>query len=82
MLASMTSAVLAKNTPQRWNSSLKVVSSAIGAGKTDLAIISAMTLLQENNKPKGAIIPALEIAAMFPMLQKSGIFEINARNSK
>jgi hypothetical protein len=79
MLASVTSVVLAKNTALRWTNAMKVVCSAVSAGKTDLAVISATTLLDKNNRAHNAALPAAEMSKMFPMLQKSGILEINAR---
>lgn len=72
-LAALSAAVLADNTPSRWEAAWRAVSSATSQRHADIAVVVARTLIA--HRPDGAMPPAEVLTAMAPVLRTAGLFE-------
>ncbi len=72
-LTSVTAAVVANNTPQRWEAGWHALMAAMRGGKPDLAVVAVRTLMA--NRPAGCVPPSEVLAAMTPVLRDAGLLD-------
>jgi hypothetical protein len=72
-LASITAAVIANNTPDRWASAWRAIAAGTRNGKTDIAIAAVRSLVQ--HRPQGAVPPREVLTALAPVLREAGVFD-------
>jgi hypothetical protein len=72
-LASVTAAVIANNTPERWEAAWTAISAATGEGQADIAVAAVRSLIA--HRPDGAVPPAHVLTKMTPVLRTAGLFE-------
>jgi MoxR-like ATPase len=72
-LASVTAAVLADNTPARWEAAWAAISAAAGGHHADIAVAAVRTLTA--HRPDGAVPPPDVLLKMAPVLRTAGLFE-------
>lgn len=72
VLTSVTAAVLANNTVDRWRAGWAVLGQAVKADRVDVAAGAAKALAAERNRPKGYGKAPDEVAAFIPVLKQAG----------
>ena len=72
-LTTVTAAVLADNTPERWEAAWYAIAAAVGEDKGDIAIAAIRSLV--NHRPDGAVPPRDVLVAMAPVLRTAGLFD-------
>jgi hypothetical protein len=72
-LASVTAAVLADNTPQRWEAAWHAIAAATGGSQSDIAVAAVRSLIA--HRPDGAVPPGDVLTKMTPVLRTAGLFE-------
>lgn len=70
-LTSVVAAVLANNTPKRWNAAWEVLAQAVDMGRPDVAATSARML--GKNRPEGATKTPKAVGAFVPLLKAAGM---------
>ena len=74
MLSSVVAAVISKPQPKRWETCWRVLSSAVKAGKDDLVVVVARTLMRA--KPANAKTPVQDLANLTKIFQLAGCFDL------
>jgi hypothetical protein len=72
-LAAIVGAVLANNTPGRWEAAWYAIAAGVRDGKADIAVAAVRTLVQ--HRPDGAKPPRAVLGALTPVLRAAGLFE-------
>src|SRR5262245_47075192 len=72
-LAAVTAAVIADNTPARWEAAWTAISAATKQRQTDIAVAAVRSLIV--HRPDGAVPPADVLVKMTPVLRAAGLFE-------
>ena len=72
-LASVTAAVIADNTPQRWEAAWHAIAAATGGSQSDIAVAAVRSLIA--HRPEGAVPPGDVLTKMTPVLRTAGLFE-------
>lgn len=72
-LAALTAAVIANNTPARWEAAWQAIAAATGKSQPDLAVAAVRSLIA--HRPDGAVPPADVLMTMTPVLRTAGLFE-------
>ncbi|HEU5416368.1 MAG TPA: AAA family ATPase [Streptosporangiaceae bacterium] len=72
-LASVTAAVLADNTAERWEAAWHAVAVAADGGHADIAVAAIRSLI--SHRPDGGVPPARALTRMAPVLRTAGLFE-------
>ena len=72
-LAAVTAAVIANNTPARWEAAWQAIAAATGEAHSDIAVVAVRSLIA--HRPDGAVPPAEVLTTMTPVLRTAGLFE-------
>lgn len=72
-LAAVTAAVLADNTPQRWEAAWQAIAAGTGDHHGDIAVAALRSLI--SHRPDGATPPGDVLAQMAPLLRTAGMFD-------
>jgi hypothetical protein len=72
-LAAIVGAVLANNTPARWEAAWHAIAAGVRDGKADIAVAAVRTLVQ--HRPAGAQPPRDLLVTLTPVLRTAGLFE-------
>jgi hypothetical protein len=72
-LAAIVAAVLAHNTPARWEAAWRAIATGTRDGRTDLAVAAVRALVQ--HRPDGATPPSEVLMQMAPVLREAGMFD-------
>jgi MoxR-like ATPase len=72
-LTSLTAAVLAQNTPDRWQAAWQAIAAGTNGAHADIAVAAVRSLL--NHRPDGATPPRGVLVTMAPVLRAAGLFE-------
>jgi hypothetical protein len=72
-LAAVTAAVLADNTPPRWEAAWQAIAGATGKSHADIAVAAVRSLIA--HRPDGAVPSADVLTKMAPVLRAAGLFE-------
>jgi hypothetical protein len=69
----VTAAVIADNTPQRWEAAWHAIAAATGGSQSDIAVAAVRSLIAR--RPEGAVPPGDVLTKMTPVLRTAGLFE-------
>jgi hypothetical protein len=72
-LSVITAAVVANNTPQRWEAAWQAVAAGVRGGNPDVAVAAVRALVR--HRPSGARPPAEVLTAMAPVLRAAGLLD-------
>jgi AAA domain (dynein-related subfamily) len=72
-LTSVTAAVVANNSAERWEAGWRALMAAMRSGKPDLAVVAVRTLMA--NRPSGSMPPRDVLMAMTPVLRDAGLLD-------
>jgi hypothetical protein len=72
-LSAIAGAVIADNTPERWQAGWRAIACGVQAGHADIAVVAIRALVA--NRPDGAMPPADVLMAMAPVLKEAGLFD-------
>ncbi len=72
-LSAVTSAVIAHNTPERWEAAWRAIAAGTRNGNGDITVAAARSLIA--NRPDGAVPPRDVLSTMAPVLRTAGLFE-------
>lgn len=73
-LASVTAAVLAENTVERWRAAWLAIAAGTKKGHADIAVAAVRTLIA--HRPDGATPPPEVLTQMTPVLKTAGLFDV------
>lgn len=72
-LAAVTAAVLADNSPQRWEAAWRAIAAGTSDRHGDVAVAAVRSLI--SHRPENAIPPGEVLAQMAPLLRTAGLFD-------
>lgn len=72
-IAAVTSAIIAHNTPARWEAAWRAIAAGTRNGNADITVAAARLLIA--NRPDGAVPPRDVLRTMAPVLRTAGLFE-------